>query len=94
MDFIQSVDNIVQNIKNINSLVETGKNDLTIIVDNKYEIFLTHYPLWDNEPFLYAIGCIKNKLILKKNIPEDLIVKEFKKIKNESSFSQYNQLLN
>ena len=94
MDFIQSVDNIVQNIKNINSLVETGKNDLTIVVDNNYEIFLTHYPLWDNEPFLYAIGCIKNKLILKKNIPEDLIVKEFKKIKNESSLSQFNQLLN
>jgi|TARA_B100000959_G_scaffold191818_1_gene200519 hypothetical protein len=94
MDFIQSVDNLVENIRNINSIVETGKNDLTIIVDNNYEIFLTHYPLWNNEPFLYAIGCIKNKLILKKNIPEDLIVKEFEKIKLESSLSQDNQLLN
>ena len=94
MDFIQSVENTVQNIKSINSLVEIGKNDLTIIVDNHYEIFLTHYPLWDNESFLYAIGCIKNKLILKKNIPEDLIVKELKKIKKESTLSQYNQLLN
>ena len=66
MDFIQSVDNLVENIRNINSIVETGKNDLTIIVDNNYEIYLTHYPLWNNESFLYAIGCIKNKLILKK----------------------------
>ena len=59
MDYIQSVDNIVQNIKHINSLVTIGKNELTIIVDNNYEILLTHYPLRDNEPFLYAIACIK-----------------------------------
>ena len=64
MDYIQSVDNIVQNIKHINSLVTIGKNELTIIVDNNYEILLTHYPLRDNEPFLYAIGCINNKIIL------------------------------
>ena len=67
MDYIQSVNNVIQKIKNINSLVTTGNNELTIIVDNNYEILLTHYPLWDNEPFLYAIGCIKNKLILKNH---------------------------
>ena len=94
MDYIQSVDNIVQNIKHINSLVTIGKNELTIIVDNNYEILLTHYPLWDNEPFLYAIGCIKNKIILKKNIPEKLIVKEFLIIKNESNILQYNKIFN
>jgi len=66
MDFIQSIDNIVRDIKNTNSLVETGKNNLSIVVDNNYEIFLTHYPLWNNEPFLVAIGCFKSKLILKK----------------------------
>ena len=94
MDYIQSVDNIVQKIKKINYLVETGKNGLTIIVNNNYEILLTHYPLWENEPFLYAIGCIKNKLILKKHIPEHLIVKEFLKISNESNILQYNHILN
>ena len=63
MDYIQSVDNIVKNIKNINLLVETGKNDLSIIVDKTYKIFMTHYPFWGNEPFLYAIVCIKSKSI-------------------------------
>ena len=94
MDYIQSVDNIVQKIKKINYLVETGKNGLTIIVNNNYEILLTHYPLWENEPFLYAIGCIQNKLILKKHIPEHLIVKEFVGISNESNILQYNHILN
>jgi len=74
--------------------VETGKNNLSIVVDSNYEIFLTHYPLWNNEPFLFAIGCFKSKLILKKNIPENLTIKEFVKIKKESSISAYNPILN
>ena len=94
MDFIQSIDNIVRDIKNMNSLVETGKNSLSIVVDNNYEIFLTHYPLWNNESFLFAIGCFKSKLILKKNIPESLTIKEFIKIKNESSIVTHNHVLN
>ena len=94
MDFIQSIDNIVRDIKDMNSIVETGKNNLSIVVDNNYEIFLTHDPLWDNEPFLFAIGCFKSKLILKKNIPENLTIKEFVKIKNESIVSVYNPILN
>ena len=94
MDFIQSIDNIVRDIKNMNLIVETGKNNLSIVVDNNYEIFLTHYPLWDNEPFLFAIGCFKSKLILKKNIPENLAIKEFVKIKNEAIISAYNPILN
>ena len=94
MDFIQSIDNIVRDIKNMNSLVETGKNNLSIVVDNNYEIFLTHYPLWNNEPFLFAIGCFKSKLILKKNIPDDLTIREFVKIKKDSIISVYNPTLN
>ena len=94
MDFIQSIDNIVRDIKNMNSLVETGKNNLSIVVDNNYEIFLTHYPLWNNEPFLFAIGCFKNKLILKKNIPESLTIKEFVKIKSETILLTHNPILN
>ena len=94
MDFIQSIDNIVRDIKNMNSIVETGKNNLSIVVDNNYEIFLTHYPLWNNEPFLFAIGCFKSKLILKKNIPENLTIKEFVKIKYKSGILTYNPILN
>jgi hypothetical protein len=94
MDFIQSIDNIVRDIKNMNSLVETGKNNLSIVVDNNYEIFLTHYPLWNNEPFLFAIGCFKSKLILKKNIPESLTIKEFVKIKSETILLTHNPTLN
>ena len=94
MDFIQSIDNIVRDIKNMNSLVKSGKNSLSIVVDDNYEIILTHYPLWNNEPFLFAIGCFKSKLILKKNIPENLTIKEFIKIKNESSKLTHNLTLN
>ena len=94
MDFIQSIDNIVRDIKNMNSLVETGKNNLSIVVDNNCEIFLTHYPLWNNEPFLFAIGCFKSKLILKKNIPESLTIKEFVKIKSETILLTHNPILN
>ena len=94
MDFIKSIDNIVQDIKNMNSLVETGKNNLSIVVDSNYEIFLTHYPLWNNEPFLFAIGCFKSKLILKKNIPENLTIKEFVKIKSETILLTHNPILN
>ena len=94
MDFIQSIDNIVRDIKNMNSLVETGKNNLSIVVDNNYEIFLTHYPLWNNEPFLFVIGCFKSKLILKKNIPESLTIKEFVKIKSETILLTHNPILN
>ena len=94
MDFIQSIDNIVRDIKNMNSIVETGKNNRSIVVDNNYEIFLTHYPLWNNEPFLFAIGCFKSKLILKKNIPENLTIKEFVKIKYKSGILTYNPILN
>ena len=92
MDFIQSVEDIVKKIKNIKSFVELGKNDITIIVDKRFEIFLTHYPLWNNESFLYAIGCVKNKLILKKNIPEHLILEEFIKIRNDSLLKHENLL--
>ena len=94
MDFIQSIDNIVRDIKDMNSFVETGKNNLSIVVDNNYEIFLTRYPLWDNEQFLFAIRCFKIKLILKKNIPEHLKIKEFVQIKYKSSILIYNPIIN
>ena len=74
MDFIQSLDNVIQSIENNNLKTESGKSKLSIIVDDRYEIFLTHYPLWNNERFLYSIGCVLNKIVLEKNIPEDKAV--------------------
>ena len=44
MDFIQSLDNVIKSIENNNLKTVAGKNKLSIIVDNRYEIFITHYP--------------------------------------------------
>ena len=41
-------------IENNNIKTVSGKNKLSIVVENRYEIFLTHYPLWNNEKFLYS----------------------------------------
>ena len=64
MDFIQSLDNVIKSIENNNLKTVAGKSKLSIIVDNRYEIFITHYPLWNNENFLYSIGCLLSKIIL------------------------------
>ena len=77
MDFIQSLSNVIEAIENNNLKTVAGKSKLSIIVENRYEIFLTHYPLWNNEKFLYSIGCVLNKIIIKKNIPEDLVADEY-----------------
>jgi len=84
MDFHQSVESIAKKIKSINLLFEMGKNGLSIIVENKYEIILTHYPLWNNEQFLYMLGSIENKSIIKKHIPENIIFDILLEIKNNS----------
>ena len=77
MDFFQSLENVIQSIENNNLKTVSGKSKLSIVVENKYEIFLTHYPLWNNEKFLYSIGCIINKTIIKKNIPEELVANTY-----------------
>ena len=96
MDFIQSLDNVIQSIENNNLKTESGKSKLSIIVDNRYEIFLTHYPLWSNEKFLYAIGCVLNKIMLEKNIPEDCVADIFTELKRKetSQIINQNHLLN
>ena len=73
MNYIQSLDNVIHAIENNNLKAIPGKSKLSIIVENRYEIFITHYPLWNNEKFLYSIGCIINKTIIKKNITEELV---------------------
>ena len=84
MDYFQSLENVIQSIENNNLKTVSGKNKLSIVVENKYEIFLTHFPLWNNEVFLYSIGCMLNKIILEKNIPEELVADKFIKLKKNS----------
>ena len=90
MDYFQSLENVIQLIENKNVKTESGKNKLSIVVENRYEIFLTHYPLWNNEKFLYSIGCVLNKIILEKNIPEELVADKFIKLKRKNT----SQLIN
>ena len=96
MDFFQSLDNVIQSIENNNIKTVSGKNKLSIVVENRYEIFLTHYPLWNNEKFLYSIGCVLNKIILEKNIPEQLVADKFIELKriNNSQLINKNIVLN
>jgi len=83
VDYNQSLDNVIKSIDNNNMKSVCGKSKLSIIVDNRYEIFLTHYPLWNNEKFLYSIGCVLNKIILEKNIPEELVADTYIKLKRK-----------
>ena len=85
MDFIQSLDNVTRELENNNIKTIAGKSKLSIIVENRYEIFITHYPLWSNEEFLYSIGCVLNKIILEKNIPEEMVVDKYSEIKNKDN---------
>ena len=96
MDFIQSLEYVIQSIENNNIKTVSGKNKLSIVVENKYEIFLTHYPLWNNEKFLYSIGCMLNKIILEKKIPEELVADKFIELirKNTSQLINKNIVVN
>ena len=91
MDFIQSLDNVIQAIETNNIKTVAGKSKLSIIVENKYEIFITHYPLWNNEKFLYSIGCVLNKIILEKNIPEEMVADIYFELNNKESSLEKNQ---
>ena len=91
MDFFQSLNNVVQSIEKNNLQTVAGKSKLSIVVENRYEIFLTHYPLWNNEVFLYSIGCMLNKIILEKNIPEELVADKFIELKRKNTSHLVNQ---
>ena len=91
MDFSKSLDNVILSIENNNLKTVSGKNKLSIVVEDKYEIFLTHYPLWNNEGFLYSIGCMLNKIILEKNIPEELVAVKFIELKRKNTSQLINQ---
>ena len=85
MDYINSLVNVIQAIDTNNKKTVAGKSKLSIIVENRYEIFITHYPLWSNEQFLYSIGCVLNKIILEKNIPEEMVYEKFSEIKTKDN---------
>ena len=91
MDFIQSLDNVIKSIENNNLKTVAGKSKLSIIVDNRYEIFITHYPLWNNENFLYSIGCLLSKIILEKNIPEEMVADIYFELKNKDTSLEQNR---
>ena len=91
MDFIQSLDNVIKSIENNNLNTVAGKSKLSIIVDNRYEIFITHYPLWNNENFLYSIGCLLSKIILEKNIPEEMVADIYFELKSKDTSLKQNQ---
>ena len=91
MDFIQSLDNVIQSIENNKLKTVAGKSKLSIIVENRYEIFLTHYQLWYNEKFLYSIGCVLNKIILEKNIPEEMVADIYFELKSKDTSLEQNQ---
>ena len=96
MDYIQSLDNVIQSIENNNIRTVLGKSKLSIIVDNRYEIFITHYPLWNNENFLYSIGCVINKIIIEKYIPEELVADTYIELirKNANKLHSRKHILN
>ena len=96
MEFIKSLDKVKQSIEHYNLKTVPGKSKLSIVVDNRYEIFLTHYPLWNNEKFLYSIGCVLNKIVIKRNIPEELVGDTYIELKrnNESQFISQKLILN
>ena len=90
MEFIKSLDKVKQSIEHYNLKTVPGKSKLSIVVDNRYEIFLTHYPLWNNEKFLYSIGCVLNKIILEKNIPEEMVADIYYELKSKENFQVQN----
>ena len=91
MDYFQSLEKVILSIENNNIKTVAGKSKLSIIVESRYEIFITHYPLWNNENFLYSIGCVLNKIILEKNIPEEMDAYIYFKLKSKDTSLEQNQ---
>ena len=72
-DFKKSINLVSNNIEEICSSKVYLSHKLKINVDEDYEVILTHYPLWNNEPFLYMICDKHSKNIIEKDIPESLV---------------------
>ena len=72
-DFKKSINHVFNNIEEVCSSKVYLSHKLKINVDEYYEVILTHYPLWNNEPFLYMICDKQNKIIIEKDIPDSLV---------------------
>ena len=72
-DFKKSINHVFNNIEEVCSSKVYLSHKLKINVDEYYEVILTHYPLWNNEPFLYMICDKQNKIIIEKDVPESLV---------------------
>ena len=72
-DFKKSINVVSNKIEEICSSKVYLSHKLKINVDEDYEVILTHYPLWNNEPFLYMICGKQSKIIIEKDIPESLV---------------------
>ena len=72
-DFKKSINHVFNNIEEVCSSKVYLSHKLKINVDEYYEVILTHYPLWNNELFLYMICDKQNKIIIEKDIPESLV---------------------
>ena len=79
-DFKKSINLVFNNIEEVFSSKVYLSHKLKINVDEDYEVILTHYPLWNNEPFLYMICDKQNKIILEKDIPESLVANKLETI--------------
>ena len=87
-DFKKSINHVFNNIEEVCSSKVYLSHKLKINVDEYYEVILTHYPLWNNEPFLYMICDKQNKFIIEKDIPESLVANKLE------SFTYENKIIN
>ena len=87
-DFKKSINHVFNNIEEVCSSKVYLSHKLKINVDEYYEVILTHYPLWNNEPFLYMICDKQNKIIIEKDIPESLVANKLE------SFTYENKIIN
>ena len=69
-DFKKSINLVSNNIEEVCSSKVYLSHKLKINVDEDYEVILTHYPLWNNEPFLYMICDKHSKNIIEKEYTE------------------------
>ena len=82
-DFKKSINLVSNNIEEVCSSKVYLSHKLKINVDEDYEVILTHYPLWNNESFLYMICDKQNKIIIEKDIPESLVAYKLESFKYE-----------
>ena len=94
-DLSQYGDNNLMKSEVIGSKVNiTTRNSLNTWVNDNHWIvgFLWHYVMKaNNENFLYFIGCLLSKIILEKNIPEEMVADIYFELKSKDTSLEQNQ---